>query len=131
MNDIIDINIEGIQKITTELIVMDNHISVSSDQTLVTNEVDVNVSLETNNIDINVVSSPVINEISIIKEEYPLDVEVNLIHQEDVYELTFETLSISGSVSQVLNNRLVKLPDGLYVPELTLDLVSIYENAKL
>ena len=62
----------------------------------------------------------------------PNSFEVNVIKEEKNYEIHFDTSNFSSTVSSDDGNRISRTVDGgLYVPEIEIDLVSIYEDAKL
>jgi hypothetical protein len=60
------------------------------------------------------------------------DISIDIIKEEKNYEISIETITSTSLVSPNTGNRLIRtIEGGLYVPEIDIDLVSIYEEAKL
>lgn len=128
--DNIEVTIEGIQTQEQMITVVDNSNILSTTQISNVVQYDITTQINNTNIDVNLEIAPNISEITLENNQTLLTVDVNIIKEESLYELTFNTISVSGDVSQASNNRLVSYSDGFYVPELTLDLVAIYNAAK-
>jgi len=128
--DNFEVTISGIQTQDQNITIITNSSVVESNQTTNVISYDIETTLENSVVDINIENQSIVNEIEVKQENTLLNVDVNIIQEDVSYELLFQNISVSGDVSQVSDNRIKFFDDGFYVPEITLDLVSIYENAK-
>lgn len=80
-----------------------------------------------------------VNIEGIIENKYNIEIdllsnniEIDIIEDIKKYDISIETSNFASLVSLNSGNRLSRtIEGGLYVPEITFDLVSIYEEAKL
>ncbi len=80
-----------------------------------------------------------VNIEGIIENKYNIEIdllsnniEIDIIEDIKKYDISIETSNFASLISPNSGNRLSRtIEGGLYVPEITFDLVSIYEEAKL
>lgn len=127
MFNTLEVTIEGIVQNTTEITIPNN-----------TNEIDVSIDISTNDYSVEVVQQNLEVSIdSVTQNNYNVEIslqdafEINLIQENLVFDVIIESNNFATLISSKEYNRLYREIDGgLYVPEMTLDLVAIYEQAK-
>lgn len=128
MFNTLEVTIEGIVQNSTEITIPNN-----------TNEIDVSVNLSTNEYLVDVVQQNIeVGIDSVTQNNYSIEVslqdsfEINLIQENLVFDISIESNNFATPISTKEYNKLYREIDGgLYVPEMTLDLVAIYEQAKI